>query len=242
VHIDRHLVAVANRSGDLHQLARGGPQAVELGADLILGHLEAGHGDHQPLVAGDGRRRAHGDEGVEGNGPRLVAGGDVDLGLVNGIELGVVHRPGVELGKGLTQGLAPQGGGTPHPGLDHPTRHFPRTEAWHAHVATQPPDHVLECFVDLPFVDLDGQADQVARFGGGGGAHRKGRLYRSTVFPPASGFAGPAARCGHRPQQTSDAVWHQPQQTSSCGIRLWVLWDALRCTCFQKNPSFVSNC
>ena len=213
MHVDRHLVAIANRSRDLDQLAGSGPQAVELSADLILGHLEAGYGDHQPLVAGDGRRRAYRDEGIEGDGPRLVAGRDVDLRLVDGVELGVVHGSGIELGKGLTQGLASQRGGTPHPSLDHPTRHFARTEAWNADTAAQPANHILECLVDLPLVDLDGKADQVARFGGGGGAHRKGRLYRSTVFSSASCFRGFAAWSRKRPQGAGDL-----------GVRLSVLW------------------
>ena len=41
VDVDGHLVAVLGRTGHLDQLARRGPQAVDLGGDLLLGDLEA---------------------------------------------------------------------------------------------------------------------------------------------------------------------------------------------------------
>ena len=39
--VDRQLIAVVGRTGHLDQLARRGPQAIDLRVDLVLGDLEA---------------------------------------------------------------------------------------------------------------------------------------------------------------------------------------------------------
>ena len=107
VDVDGHLVTVAGGTAHLDQLARRGPEAVHLGGHLVVGDLEAGQGHHQALVAGDGHGGTDQHHGLEGHRARLVARGDVDVGLVDGVDLGIGDRPGVEVGQGLPQGLPP---------------------------------------------------------------------------------------------------------------------------------------
>ena len=48
---------------------------------------------------------------------------------------------------------------------------LPGSEPGHPDLAGQPLHHVVEGFVDLRFVDLDGQTDLVALLGRGCGSH-----------------------------------------------------------------------
>ena len=67
--IDGQVVAVAGGSADLDQLAEVGPQAVDLGVDLLLGDDRVGHLDPQPAVAGQVNLGPNLDHGVERHGP-----------------------------------------------------------------------------------------------------------------------------------------------------------------------------
>ncbi len=112
-----------------------------------------------PTVGSDQHHR------VEGDRARVVARGDVDLGLVDRVDLGVGDRPCVELRQRLADRLAAQGGGAAHPGLDDLSGHLAGTEPGDPDLAREPLQHVVERLVHLRFVDLDGQTDLVALLG-----------------------------------------------------------------------------
>ena len=202
---------------------------VDLGVDLLVGHLQAGQGDHQPLVAGDGHGRPHQHHGVEGDRPCVLARGDVDLRLVDGVDLGVADRPGVEGRQRLTERLAPQGGRPAHAGLDDPAGHLAGSEPGDPDVPGQSADHLVERLVDLRLFDLDGETDLVALFGLGCGSHTNCRVYRyrGTQLSrrgrrcPSPGTASPGGRADRRQiMKAMDSSTRWPRAMSP-SIRTW---------------------
>ena len=179
--VDGHEVAVDGRSVDDLELGVVLAQTVELAIDLLVAHAEAGQGDLQPVVAGDGDERPHLDHRVEGDGARVLAAGDVDLGLRDRVELGVDHGAGVEVGQRLAQRLGPQRAGAAHARLEHLARHLARTEARHADLLGERPHDVAQGAVELGLVDLHAQADEVALQGSA-----VARITSRTLYRPRS--------------------------------------------------------
>ena len=95
------------------------------------------------------------------DGAAVLARGDVDLGLGDGVELGVDHRLRVEVGQRFAQRLGAQCGGAAHARLEHLARHLAGPEPGHAHLARQRAHDVGQGLVELGLVDLDAQADEV---------------------------------------------------------------------------------
>ena len=76
-------------------------QPVELALHLFVTHGESRQGDMQAVVARNRNDGPHLHDGVEGHGPAVLAAGDVDLRLGDGVELGVDDGAGVEVGQRL---------------------------------------------------------------------------------------------------------------------------------------------
>ena len=91
----------------------------------------------------------------------VLAARDVDLGLRDGVDLGVDHGAGVEVGQRLAQRFRAQRAGAAHARLEHPARHLAGTESRHAHLPGQRPHDVAHGSIELGLVDLHAQADEV---------------------------------------------------------------------------------
>ena len=176
--VDRHLVTRLDRTRHLDELTGRRPQPVDLGGHLVVGHLERRERHHQTAVAGDGHDGADQDDGLEGDRTGLLARRDVDVGLVDRVDLRLVDGPRVELGQRLPDGLTPQRGGAAHARLEDLPRHLSGPEPGNPDLTRQTLHHVVEGFVDLGFVDLDGETDLVALLGRCCCSHTNRGVYR----------------------------------------------------------------
>ena len=129
---------------------------------------------------------------LERDRPRLLPRGDVDVRLVDRVDLGFGDGPGVEVGQRLADGLAPQGGRRRPSGPRGPFGAPSRAGTRDPDLAGQTLMHVVEGFVHLRFVDLDGETDLVALFGRGCGSHTNRGVYR----PPGPRLSGPDRAVG----------------------------------------------
>ena len=132
--------------------------AAELGGDGLL-HLVVGDGDRRQLdpqagVAGHDDRGAHLDGGVEGDRALLLAGGDVDLGRGDDVDVVLLDRVGQVAGDGVLQGLLP-GGREADAGLQDPPRRLARAEAGEPHLAGDLAERDIDVPVELGLVHLD---------------------------------------------------------------------------------------
>ncbi len=154
VQVDRHEIAVDGWPLDHLELGVVLAQPVDLLLHLLVLHGEPGKRHLQPVVAGNGHERAHLDHRVERDRTLVLAGGDVDLGPRDGIELGVDHRTRVEVRQRLAQRLGPQRTRATHARLEHLARHLAGTKARYPHLTGKRPHDVTDGAVDLGLVDL----------------------------------------------------------------------------------------
>ena len=129
---------------------------------LFVADGEARERDLQAVVARNRHNGPNLHDGIEGDGPAVLAPGDVDLGLGDGVELGVDDGAGVEVGQRLAQCLGTQCPGTPHTGLEHPARHLAGPETRHPNLLGQRAHDVAERTIELRLVHLNTQADEVS--------------------------------------------------------------------------------
>ena len=197
--VDRHVVAVGGRPGDLDELGLGLAHPVDLAVDLGVVDDQGRHGGLQAVVAGDADDRADLDDGIEADRAGVFAAGDVDLRRGDRVDRGLDERLGVEVGDDLAQRLGPQGLGPAHPGLEDLARHLAGAEPRDPGLLGDRPDRVVQCLVDLGLVDFDRQADLVA-FDGFGGSSHNGALTLPAI-DRVSPTEGPDALAGARPRR-----------------------------------------
>ena len=159
---------------------------------------EAGQGHLQPVVAGDGHHRPYLDHGVEADASALLAGRDVDLGRCDGVDLGVDDGPGVEVRQRLPQGFGAQRTGAAHSGLEHLAGHLAGSEPRHPDLRGQRLHDAHESSVELRFVDLHAQADEVSLQWFSGGTHHELPTLLAARNRPAPGVS-PAGRAPASP-------------------------------------------
>ena len=145
--------------------------AVDLGVDLFLGQLGPGELDPQPAVARHLHDGADLDDGVEGDRPVLLPGGDVDVGRVDGVDVVVGERLGVVLGQRVVQGLLAADLGA-EAALEHLAGRLAGPEPGNADLARDLAEREVDRLVELVLVDLDGELDLVSLEGCDGGLHR----------------------------------------------------------------------
>jgi hypothetical protein len=169
------VVAVLRRPLDHAQLAELGAHALDLGVDLVVADDGARHRHPQVLVAGHGHVGPHLHHGVERHRPGLLAGGDVDVGGGDDVDVVLAHGLGEVVGQRLAQRLLP--GHVPaEAGLEDPARRLAGPEARDPDLPRDPAEGVVDRPFELRLVDLDGQLDLVALKGLEGGPHKGGSV------------------------------------------------------------------
>ena len=103
--VDLGVVAVGERRGRVFELGEAVAQRVDLPVDGLVLDDRAGDLDLERVVPDDGDLRAHLDDGVELDVAVVLAGGDIDLGRRDHVDVLGLDRLDVVLGQGVAQGL-----------------------------------------------------------------------------------------------------------------------------------------
>ena len=155
------MVPVACGAVDNLELAEVAPEPVDLCFDILVGHDRAGHGHPQAAVAHEVDLRPHFDHRVEGDGTRLLAGGDVDLRGCDDIDIIVSHRLRVVDGQRVTKRLDPARL-LAEPCLEDATRSLAGAETGYPNLPGDLAEGGVNILLELLLVDLDRQLDLVA--------------------------------------------------------------------------------
>ena len=138
------------------------------------GHPGPAESTTRALVPGDLETGGpHFDNGIEEtHRSRFVAGGDVDLRAVDGIDLGIRHRLGVEArGGSFAKRFIAKRAGAAQAGLDDPAGNFAGPETGYPYLARQATQYTVEGFINFRFVYFDSETNLVALLGRGCGSH-----------------------------------------------------------------------
>ena len=168
---DRDVVAVDRRAVHHGQLAELVAQPVDLGVDLLVGRLGPRDLDPEVLVAADRDDRTHLDDGVERDRTLVLAGGDLDVGRGDHVDVVLAHRLRVVRRERLAQRLFPTDV-LAELRLEHAAGRLARPEARQAHLAGDAAEGGVEVLFELRLVDLDGDLDPVPLEGLDDGLHR----------------------------------------------------------------------
>jgi hypothetical protein len=190
--VDRDVVAVLGGALHRHELARLGPQALDLRVDGGLVGVRARHLHPQPAVAGHRDPGPDLDHCVEDDRSVRLPGGDVDLRRCDDVDVVLPHRLRVVLGQRLAQRLLACRLG-PHPRLEDLPGGLPRAEARDPDLLGDAPERRVERLVELHLVDLDAELDLVALEGFDARLHRPG-VYRGPTTPSRGGRPAGAQR------------------------------------------------
>ena len=169
--VDRDVVARRRRPLNGAQLAVLTAQAIDLIRDVLVDGVGARNRDRQPLVAGNLDLGAHLDDSVELDVARLLASGDVELGLSDGVDVVLADRFEIELGDRLLDRLGPSVRRF-NPCLEDLAWDLARTEARNADLLGDGLPSGVDGWLELLRFDGDRDFDLVALNGLDGGLHR----------------------------------------------------------------------
>ncbi len=158
--VDRHEVAGPGGAVDAHEAAEALLQLRQVGVDVLVGHLDVVD------VHGDAREVRHLDRGADvhlsGEGQLLAVLegdlGDVDLGLRERLEAGLVDGLAVELRERLVDGLL-QDGALADALVDDAGGDLAATETGNLHLLADGLVRRVDARLELLEGDLDGQLD-----------------------------------------------------------------------------------
>ncbi len=156
--VDRDVVAVGRGPLDRLELRELGAHPLQLLVDLVVARGRAGDLHPQAVVA----RHLDGgpdlDDGVERDPALLLAGGDLDLGRRDHVDVVVDDRPGVVVGQRLPQGLLPTDL-VAELGLQQLPGRLAGAEARHPDLLGDAPEGGVDGGVELRLVHLHRQLD-----------------------------------------------------------------------------------
>ena len=171
--VDGDEVAHAGRPLNRDQGAEAGPQLVEALGDVLVGDHDVIDGNRDGVEVGQGDLWADVDLGGEGQRLGVVHGhrGDLDLGLPDRADLGLLDSLAVEVREGLVDGLLQHGAAT-HPLVDDPRRNLALAESGDRDLRPDRDVGRVDARLELVIRDLDGQLDPRGAQGLGSGLHQ----------------------------------------------------------------------
>ena len=161
VHVHGHEVSGHDGPVDRIEHGVGFEVAVDLGVDLAVGDDRRRDGDAQFTLAPNGDLRTHFDLGFEGELTFVFAGGDVDIGLTNGVDEGVRDGTGVKVGQGLANRLRSKDRRAADIGDQDVFGNFALAKSLHRDLFGERFGRGVNRLVHLDVVDFDGQHDFV---------------------------------------------------------------------------------
>ena len=128
--------------------------------------------------------RAHLDDRFELDVAVVLAGGDLDLGRRDHVDVVLGDRVDVELGQRVAQRLLARDLGA-EAGLEQPARRLARTEAGHAHLVRQLAERRVDRPLEFVGRDRDVELDLVALDRLDRALHKEEAVYRGGLRHPA---------------------------------------------------------
>ena len=159
--VDRDEVAVLRRPLDAGQGAEPGAQRLQLGVDLLVGHLDRVDGDLQRLEVGQLDLGTDVDLGGEDEFFAVLELGDLDLGLAERLDVGGRHGLAVAAGQRVVDHLL-EHGASADAGLEQLARRLAGPEAGQPDLLGE----LLECAVEVGFQLGEGHLHVDANPGG----------------------------------------------------------------------------
>ena len=158
--VDRHEVAGPGGAVDTHEAPEALLQLRQVGVDVLLGHLDVVDVDREAREVRHLDGRANVELGGEGQLLAVLEGdlGDVDLGLRERLEAGLVDGLAVELRERLVDGLL-QHGALADALVDDAGGDLAATEAGNLHLLADGLVRRVDARLELLEGDLDGQLD-----------------------------------------------------------------------------------
>ncbi|MEZ5243922.1 MAG: hypothetical protein R2707_02410 [Acidimicrobiales bacterium] len=158
--VDRDMVAVFGGPLDGNELGVLLTHPIDLLVDLLVARSGARDLDPKSVVAGDLDGRTDLDDGIEGDGTRVLSCGDLDLRRRDDIDVVGDNGLGVVVGQRLAQRLLTADAMT-ELGLEQLARGLSGTEARHADLLGDALESRVDGRVELGLVDLDRELDLV---------------------------------------------------------------------------------